>query len=272
MTQEVKHHKPVTDGITVVSIAAIAMSLNVAFHEGAHALTCVAVGSDLQEYSALYVSCDSPTMLQQKIVAGSAPVFNLLAGMFMWILLRRGRERSPEGQLFLWLFMLMNWFYAAGYWIFSGVANIGDWAVVIDGWQPTWVLRAMMIILGIFSYMVFVNLGLQAFGRMAGGEPDDQIRRGNMLSIIAYVASVLVILLAGVFCPYGPLSLPVTAGLFAAMGALSPLLWMMRWFRLERFQKLYKEPLEIRRRWSWLVTAVIVVFVYARILGMTLYF
>lgn len=51
-----------------------------AVHEGIHALTCLATGSHLTEYSALYVSCDTLTTLQRKLVDGSAPMVNLLAG------------------------------------------------------------------------------------------------------------------------------------------------------------------------------------------------
>ena len=107
---------------------------------------------------------------------------------------------------------------------------------------------------------------------MIGGEGDEQIQRANKLFIVSYITSFVVVLLAGFFCPYGLVSLPVTAGLFAVLGALSPLLWMMRWFRRERFVKLVKEPLEIQRKWQWLVSAAIVVFAYVVILGRTIYF
>ena len=61
MSQAVVDSKPSVDWLTVVAIAAIAISLTVASHEGVHAITCLAVGSSLEEYSALYVECDSPT-------------------------------------------------------------------------------------------------------------------------------------------------------------------------------------------------------------------
>jgi hypothetical protein len=272
MTLANKVRKPVVDWLTVVAIAAIAISFNVAFHEGVHALACVAVGGDLQEYSALYESCDSPTEWQAKIVAGSAPTFNLLAGVLLWVILRNVRKRSSETQFFLWLFMLMNWCYGAGYFMLSGIANIGDWAVVVNGWDPSWLWRVLMTVVGIVLFIVFIRLALQEFGKMVGGDADEQIQRANRLFILSYITSFIVVLIAGFFCPYGPLSLPVTAGLFAVIGALSPLLWMTRWFRTENFVKPVKEPLEIRRKWQWLIAAIIVVFTYTFILGRTLYF
>jgi hypothetical protein len=272
MSQVVPTRKPVIDWMTVVAIAAIAISFNVAFHEGIHALACLAVGGPLQEYSALYEACGAATQTQAKIVAGSAPTFNLIAGLLLWIILRNSRKQASEIQFFLWLFMLMNWCYGAGYLILSGVANIGDWAVVIEGWKPSWLYRVLMAIIGTLLFMLFVRLALQEFGKMIGGEGDEQIQRANKLFIVSYITSFVVVLLAGFFCPYGLLSLPVTAGLFAVLGALSPLLWMMRWFRRESFVKLVKEPLEIQRKWQWLVSAVIVVFAYVVILGRTIYF
>jgi hypothetical protein len=272
MSRAVLVCKPVVDWLTVVAIAAIAISFNVAFHEGVHALTCVAVGGNLQEYSALYESCDSPSVSQAKMVAGSAPTYNLIAGVFLWIILRNSRKQASEIQFFLWLFMLMNWFYGAGYFIFSGISNVGDWAVVINGWEPSWFWRVLITIVGTLLFIFFIRLALQELGKIIGGDGDEQIRRANKLCVLSYFTSFVVVLIAGFFCPYGLLSLPVTAGTFAVLGALSPLLLMMRWFRTDNFVKLVKEPLEIHRKWQWIVAAIIVVFAYVFILGQTLYF
>jgi hypothetical protein len=272
MSEATLVRKPVVDWLTVAAIAAIAISFTVAFHEGVHALTCLATGGKLLEYSALYESCASPTQLQAKIVAGSAPTFNLIAGVLLWIILRNLKIKAPETQFFLWLLMLMNWCYGAGYFIFSGIANVGDWAVVINSWEPNWLWRVLMTMAGMLLFMVFVRLSLQEFGKMVGGNPNEQIQRANKLFILSYVTSFVVVLSAGFFCPYGILSLPVTAGVAAVLGALSPFLWMVRWFQTENFEKIIKEPLEIHRNWRWLTAAIIVVFSYVYILGRTLYF
>ncbi|MGD2253341.1 MAG: hypothetical protein PVF70_10555 [Anaerolineales bacterium] len=272
MPQATTLRKPIIDALTVVAIAAIAMSFNVALHEGVHALTCLAVGGRLQEYSALYAECNSATVWQMKAVAGSAPIFNLLAGTLFWLIVRHARKASSEARYFLWLFMLMNWFYGAGYFIFSGVANIGDYAAVIRGWEPNGLWRVLMTIFGSLIFVFFIRLALQEFGKMIGGDPDEQIGRANKLFFLSYGTAVLVILAAGVFCPYGILGLPVTAGFLAAVGALSPLLYMTRWLRSKSIPRPIREPLEIHRKWSWVITAIFVVSIYAVILGRTLYF
>jgi hypothetical protein len=126
------------DWLTVAAVSAIAISFNVAFHEGVHALVCLFTDGKLLAYSALYVDCDSSGVWQAKLVSGSASIMNLVLGTISWILLRRMQSASGRITYFLWLFMLMNWVYGAGYWMFSGIGNVGDWAVVIKGWQPHW--------------------------------------------------------------------------------------------------------------------------------------
>lgn len=272
MSQATSTQEPVVDWLTIVAIAAIAISLTVALHEGVHALACVAVDGRLQAYSALAVSCDAQTILQEKIVAGSAPFYNLLVGIGLWIVVRRFQKLPSETWYFLWLLMLMNLLYGSGYFMFSGIAGVGDIAVVIHGWEPGWMWRTLATLVGSLMFMFCVWLALKELGKMIGGDPSGQIGRANKLSIIAYVTSLLVVLIAGLSNPLGILSLPVTAGLLAVLGGLSPLLWMMQWFQAKMFTKRDKQPLEIHRKWQWIGAAVVVVFLYTFVLGRTLYF
>ncbi|MDX9953801.1 MAG: hypothetical protein RBT75_06885 [Anaerolineae bacterium] len=272
MLEATSARKPVTDWLTVGAIAAIAISLNVALHEGVHALTCLAVGGRLQAYSALYVSCASATTFQEKAVAGSAPTFNLIAGAMLWTVLRNSRRDPSASRFFLWLLMLMNSFYGAGYLIFSGIANIGDWAVVLNGWEPGGLWRVLLVLAGALLFAVCIRLTLQELGRMVGSSSNALLRRATQLCAVAYGVSVAVVLLAGFFCPDGLLSLPVTAGVAAVTGALSPLLWMPRWLPATSPAEPAEKPLEIHRQARWLIAASIVVFAYVYLLGRTLVF
>ena len=272
MSENIAQRKAVVDWLTTIAIAAIAVSMMVAFHEGVHALSCIVLGGDLQEYSALHVTCNYAQDWQSKIGSGSASVANIILGTVFLFVLRRSQQKSSEWLYFAWLFMLVNWLNGAGYWMFSGIANLGDWANVIDGWNPAWLWRVTMTFVGVGSYLFFVWLALKEFGKIVGGNADEQIGRATKLGIISYVRAVFIIFLAGLAHPYGMGSLPVVAGLLAVMGGLSPLLWMMQWFRAASFAKLAKPPLEIHRKLSWVVVAAVVVFVYVVILGRTLYF
>jgi len=260
------------DWLTVFAITAIAICFNVTFHEGVHALTCLAVGGDLREFSALHVDCNLVNQQLSKIVAGSASIANLLLGTVCWFFLRRTRGQGSAVQLFLWLFMLMNWLYGAGYLMFSGAANIGDWAAIINDLEPHWLWRVVMLITGAALFLIAIWLALRELGSFIGGTSPEQINRAVKVGIIAYLTSGLIVLLAGLFNPYGILGLPAIAGLMAALGALSPLLWMMQWFRARMFEKADRPALKVPRSWGIISFAGLVTFLYVFVLGRTLYF
>ena len=270
--RSVSTHSPALDWPTVIAIAAIAISLNVAFHEGVHALACIAISGDLQEFSALHVDCVTASAWQQKIVAGSASVANLILGTLLWLLLRRRPPVSAEGRFSLWLLMLMSWLYGAGYWMFSGAANAGDWAAVIAGLEPHWLWRLAIFLAGTALFVLFVWLALRELGRFFGGGTPEQLRPAVRLGLAAYFTAGLVVLLAGLFNPHGLLGGPAVYGFVAALGALSPLLWMMLWFRSDSFPKLAAPPFVIERRWSLIALAGLAVFLYTVVLGRSLTF
>ncbi len=260
-----------SDPLTVVGIAALAASLNVAFHESVHALSAVLVGARLREYSALYIDSAAAAPWQERVIAGSASIANLVAGIVLWLVLRRVKGSRPRLLWFLWLLMLMSLLYGAGYWMFSGAAGVGDWATVVEGWEAADLLRIIMFVVGSILFLFFVWLALRLFGRIAGGSAV-AIRRYQVMATLSYAASACVIALAGVFNPHGFLSLPVTAGLAASLGALSPLLWMMQWLRSRIFPKVSADLPPIGRSWGVVVGAAAIVFCFCFLLGRTLYF
>ncbi len=90
----------------------------------------------------------------------------LVAGLSGY-LLSAGCWRTVEAKFFVWLLMLMNMLYAAGYGMFSGIANVGDMAVVINGLEPFWLWRlAGNVVLAGCSYGSGVGRGIQS-GRFA---------------------------------------------------------------------------------------------------------
>lgn len=257
---------------TLIAISAIAISMTVGLHEGIHAFACVAVGGSLQEFSALHVLCDCPNVWQSKIVAGSASIANLLLGFLFLYFLRHSEQKSGNMRYFLWLAMLLNWLYGAGYWAFSGVANIGDWATVIAGWSPYWLWRILMIIIGFAAFMGFVWKALHEFGRLVYNDVEALPKYSMKLAYISYFTGIVVIGIAGLFYPGGIVSLPVLAGLFAVIGATSPLLWMMFWFQAPQFKKAGSDVLSIQFSWPWVVSGAVVAGLYLLVLAPSIQF
>ena len=124
--------------------------------------------------------------------------------------------------------------------------------------------------LGLYTYLIWLAFEL---GKLIGGEDfREQIGRATRLGLFSCIIVFLVIFFAGLFNPYGITGLPAVAALLLALGGMSPLVWMVQWFRSKRFAKLSKPSLEIHRQWSWIVTAGMMIFLYAFILGRSLYF
>lgn len=242
---------PTIDWLTVSAISAIAISFNAAFHEGVHALVCLLTGGKLLAYSALYVDCDGAGIWQAKLVSGSASIANLILGTVSWLLLRSMQSASGRFKYFLWLFMLMNWVYGAGYWMFSGIGTVGDWASVIKGWSPLWLWRAVMAIAGTLIYIMLVKVSLKELGHLIGGQPEEQISRAGKLTYTSYFSAINVIFLAGLLNPMGFFSLPVIAGLMAVAGATSPLIWMIPWLRYRGRSLIFTTP-AIYQIWRWI--------------------
>lgn len=257
---------------TVIAIGAIVMSLNVAVHEAVHALACPLVGGDLQVYTALSVECAGGSNAASKIVSGSAPFFNLLIGAALYFYLRGRPSLSDTSWYTSWLLMLANFLSGAGYFIFSGVAGVGDMAAVIAGWQPPLLWRGLLFLIGALLFIGLIALSLRVFGTRVGGTTDEQIGRASRLAIWSYIGFLLPVILAALFNPDGLGGLPAVAGLAAVIFGQSPLLWMMQWFRAKTFPKLPGDPLQIRPSWALIAAAILVVVLYGIILGRGIYF
>ncbi len=252
---------------TVAALAAIAISVNVAMHEGTHALACVAVGGELSEYTALYVSCDVETMAERRVVAGSAPFVNVLVGLGLFAALKRMRDVAGAPWYLVWLLMLMSLLYGSGYLLFSGVSGIGDMAVVTEGLEPAWLVRAIMVVAGAALFLSFVRLALGEMGGRIGGEPGERETRAFRMALVSYVTSLVVVAAAGLTSSAGFTSAPSLAGIAAVAGGLSPLLWMMEWLRSDRIRKPPGEPLAVTRSCGWTAAGAAVALLYVLVLG-----
>jgi hypothetical protein len=60
--------------------------------------------------------------------------------------------------------MTVNALQAGGYWLFSGMANIGDWASVINGQAPHWLWRMGLGLLGVVAYLTVIRFSLRELG------------------------------------------------------------------------------------------------------------
>ncbi len=256
--------------LMVILIAAMTQSVVVGLHESVHALSCLMVGHRVVEYSALHVDCEPGDALStpSKVVAGSAAIVNLLLGTVFYVVLRARPRLSHNALWFLWLLMLANWSNGFGYLIFSGLSGAGDYATVIAGWEPAAVWQVGMLLVGAVLWLGSIWLALRVLGQIFGGYDKGEMRRRFLgLSVPSYFGAVLMPLLAGLFNTYGFAGLPSVAGIMAAAGTLSPLLWMPFWFVADSFPKRQGEPLTVNFDLKWAGAAVVICLVYVVVLG-----
>jgi hypothetical protein len=134
------------DLLTVTMIALVAYAASNVVHEGlGHGATCVALGGRPLVLSSVHFDCGDEAMgaLARRGVAAAGTIANFSAGAFALLVYRMTNARQkPRLAYFLWLFTTLNLLSGAGYFLFSGVGNIGDWADVARGvasplvWRP----------------------------------------------------------------------------------------------------------------------------------------
>jgi hypothetical protein len=249
------------DPLTVIAIAALACILQDVAHEGlGHALTAWLSGAQTVTVSTVAMQSNFDT---RWIQAGGTLV-NLFLAAVLWILLQRPQHYRPVTRYFLVLAMASNLFTSMGYFLFSRVANFGDWAQVIQPLHPHWMWRLGLVVLGAISYyasMLVVGAELNPF--CAGSEP---LRRLRRLCWTPYFAEGILAGVAGLLNPAGVFyvvasALPSTLGANAGLLSLPSI--MRRWKRTD--QNVSVAPL--RRSPAWITSAVIIGLPFVFVLG-----
>jgi hypothetical protein len=137
--------------LTLASIAALAFIGACVSHEViAHGGMCLALGRRVTLLTSVYFRCSNSNPL----IDAAGPLMNLTVGAICAIALRLLLSLSTNWRLFLLFSMAFNLFWGSGYFIFSAVANKGDWAFVLRdlALQPIWLWRKLMGALGVYLY------------------------------------------------------------------------------------------------------------------------
>jgi hypothetical protein len=201
--------------------------------------------------------------VDSRLVAAGGTLVNLAAGMIFWIVLRSATHASVRWRLFFLLGSAFNLFGGTGYFLFSGVTNFGDWAVVIAPISPHWLWRILLIVMGAAAYFgaaIAVGSGLV---RYVGVSQHDRARF-RKFALIPYFSGVLLITLSGLLNPVG-LQLVFLSALPASAGADSGLLWMHYYIPKRTVPERGQES--IGRSYAWITLAVILSLVFIFVLG-----
>jgi len=254
---------------TLVAIAVVAFALANVVHEGVgHGGACLLAGGRALSLSAVHFDSDleglAPTA--RKWVAAGGTLANLALGLLAGAALLAARGAPGPGRFFLWLSMTANLLQAAGYWLFSGVGNIGDWAAVVGGWTPHWAFRLGLAALGGAAYWAVVLLSLHELSPLLG-TGSGRLQRAVSLTVIPYLAGGILYVAAGLLNPVGARLVLISAAA-ASFGGTSGMAWMAQLLRNERrFPPLDGPTLLIPRSVPWLVAGVAVTLLFVLVLG-----
>jgi hypothetical protein len=131
------------DAATICVISVMAWILAALSHEGfGHTLTALLTGSQSRVLSTAAWSSAHDTWL----VAAGGTLVNLIEAGFLWTARRSASRASSQTKLFLFAACTFNVFTGTGYFLFSGLGNFGDWAIVTAGTHPHWLWRVLMVI------------------------------------------------------------------------------------------------------------------------------
>jgi hypothetical protein len=251
------------DPLTIVAVAIAATVIADFIHEGlGHGGMCAATGGQPLVLSTVHFECSA----DNRLVAAGGTLANLIFGALFWVAARAVRKNGTW-RYFFWLLMTFDLFDAGGYFLFSGIGNFGDWAMVVAGWQPAWAWRVGLIALGTLTYfLLFVPLCLRELRPFLGRDPEIRVRRARMLTLTPYLTAGILSCIAGTLNPVGPLLILVSAAA-ASFGGKSGLAWMWTLLRGPLIPSSELQLPEIERSRGWMVAAVILALVFIAGLG-----
>jgi len=217
--------------------------------------------------SSVHFECgEQASALARRGVAAGGTIVNFIAGAIALVAFRATNPvRKPHMSYFLWLFTTLNLLMGAGYFLFSGVGNIGDWVDVARGTVSPVIWRPAMAVFGGGLYFLIARASGQWLGALVGSD-DLSMRRSRRLTIPAYIAGGLLFCVSGLFNPVGPILIAISAAA-ASFGGASGLLWLTQFTRGGSTQ-----PAELERRYGWVVAGCVAAVIFVGILGSGIHF
>jgi hypothetical protein len=154
-------------------------------------------------------------------ILAAGTLVNLLFGVLGLAVLRSTRRADMSPRLFLWSFTAFNLLLGTGYFLFSGIGGIGDWAEWLKGLSPVWAWRVGFALLGGVSYVAAAMLLARELVQIVG--PNEARMRRMTWTI--YFAGGLTACVAGVWNPMG-WKLVLISAAASSFGGASGLLWI----------------------------------------------
>lgn len=259
---------PRVDPWTLAGLALLLLPLLTMAHELAgHALICVATGHLPSELGAYYVECPGTGPWARRVVAMAGTGVDVLLATLAFVGWRRVCRPLPR--LALWTVFTVKGMVAAGYWMFSGVSNLGDWGPAAGGgigplpWP--WLWRAIMFAVGLAVYIAVVRRSIRMMATMLGG--GETARRTQWrIAMTTYMIGGVSAVLVSLFNPLG-IAITLMSAVASSFGGTAGL------FNVAYAKSCDEPPRDfvIDRHYAIVVAGVLVTAAFAAVLGPTFY-
>jgi hypothetical protein len=263
----IQSDSPTPDLLTIVAIALAAYAASNFVHEAVgHGGACLVLHGKALVLSSVHFECGEEGMskLALRGVAAGGTMVNFAAGAAALAGFQKTDAlRRPHAAYFLWLFATLNLLSGAGYFLFSGIGGIGDWADVAGGVMPAVVWRPAMSVIGGALYFLLARQAAQWLRSLAGGGALS-MKRGKVLTVPAYLAGGLLYCVAGLFNPVGPILIAISAAA-SSFGGGSGLVWMTQFLRGDKHAELAAAALG--RSYGWMAAGGVAALIFVAILG-----
>lgn len=253
---------------TVAAIAVIVYAVANVVHEGiGHGIACLFAGGRPLVLSSLHFESNLDGLPERasRIVAAGGTIANLVTGVLAVAWSRRSHRRGASLRYALWLFATLSLLQGAGYLMFSGIGNVGDWARVVRGFTPAWLWRSAMALGGTVGYYLVVRFAMGGLGPFVG-QGAERVRRALPLTLIPYVAGGILYVASGLWNPHG-FAIILISGVAASFGGASGLAWGAQLLRGDGIAASAEGPVVVERSWSWIAASAVVAALFVGVLG-----
>lgn len=238
---------------TIISMAVIASAAATLLHEGlGHGVVAWLRDAGPTELTTNHLS----TLKADRWVMAGGTLVNLAVGAAALFASSRSGEHANR-RYFLWLLGALNLLPGAGYFMYSGMAGVGDWAALIHGLPHHLAWRIALSLLGVVLYYWSVRAIAATVAPFA---PDNAAY--NVSGRLPYWAGGIFQCIAGLLDPLGWRLLLISTAA-AAFGGNSGLLWASAFLP----RSATKETLTVQPSPVWWIIAVVLGAAYIFIVG-----
>jgi hypothetical protein len=257
------------DVLTVASIAVVAYALSNVVHEGlGHGGACMLAGCSPHLLTSMQFDGDYAGLpgAAARMIAAGGSVANFVVATVAIVLLRLSRKVAATTWFFFWILATVCLLQGAGYLLFSGVGNMGDWAAVVRGWPGGALWRVALAAAGGLTYWAATRWAMGRLGARLHSRAPARVSEAYRYTLIAYVTGATLYVLAGSRDP-GGFAILMISGVAASLGGTSGLAWGPQLLKDPTLGPATNPLPPLVRDWRWVAAAAVTGVFFVLVLG-----